>query len=366
MNRCDKCGKEHTKDTSFCLNCGSPLSNTGTPKRNTTRKGKKKIGIVASLVVVLLVAIVGYQVLKQKYSESAVRDNFLTALSQKDESTLKELIIPSNAQMKITKGSLNALFDLVDQNPSAFQEIKDALSNDSLTNGLFTIQTKGKVYGVVPRYVIEPSEYLIEASAVGDNTMILVDDQELGYIEKSGDTNEYGPFLPGVYQLKTITMVGTEKVEEEVQMTLSGAQMKKTLEFAKAEESKQQLQLATAQQKKDEEKKQTDEKNKEQQASEKVIVKEVIREVPVGGMYNYYLIPHSDYFHLTESDLFGLSKNELRLARNEIYARYGFVFESADLQNYFNTQAWYYPNPLYKGELSSVEKHNVDLIKSFE
>lgn len=366
MNRCSGCGKENTQDTAYCLNCGSPLATPGTPKRKMKRKSMKKFVVVASLVAILLGVFIGYQVLNQKYSEASVRDNFLTALSEKDESTLKELIRPSNEKMKITHGSLNALFKLLDQNPSVFQEIKDSLSNDSLTNGLFTIQSKGKAYGIVPRYVIEPSEYLIEAMAVGDNTMILVDDQEFGYIEKSGDTNEYGPLLPGVYQFKTITMVGTEKVEEEVEVTLSGAQTKKALQFAKAEESKQRLELEVAEQKKNEEQKEAEEKNKEQQASEKVVVKEVIREVPVGGMYNYFLIPYSDYMYLTESDLSGMTRNELRLARNEIYARYGFVFESADLQNYFNTQAWYYPDPSYKGELSSVEKHNVDLIKSYE
>ena len=94
-------------------------------------------------------------------------------------------------------------------------------------------------------------------------------------------TFEYGPFLPGVYQLRTITMVGNEKMEDEVQLMLSGAQTKKTLEFVKAEDSKQQL--AEAQRKKDEEKKRIDEKNKEQQYSQKVVIKEVIREVPVGG-----------------------------------------------------------------------------------
>ncbi|HJF34007.1 MAG TPA: YARHG domain-containing protein [Sporosarcina psychrophila] len=366
MNKCIECGENHAIDTSFCLNCGSSLTITGAPKRKPNRGKKKKIGIIASVSILLLLAVAGYQGLKQKHGEEAVIDRFLTALSQKDERTLKELIIPSDPRIKITHDSLIALFDLLDQNPSAFQEIKQSISNDSLTNTLFTMYKKGKVYGLVTRYVIDPSGYTIVASATGDKTIIFLNDQELGYIEKAGDTNEYGPFLPGVYQLRTITMVGNEKVEDEVKLILSGAQTKKTLEFVKAEDSKQLLQLAAAQKKKDEEKKQTDEMNKEQQASQKVVIKEVIQEVPVGGMYNYYIIPSSDYYTLSESDLNGLSKSNLRIARNEIYARHGFVFDSADLQNYFNNQAWYYPNSSYKGILSAVEKHNVDLIKSFE
>ena len=131
--------------------------------------------------------------------------------------------------------------------------------------------------------MIDPSGYTIAATAAGDKTIIFLNDSELGYLEKAGDTFEYGPFLPGVYQLRTITMVGNEKVEDEVKLMLSGAQTKKTLEFVKAEDMKQQLQLAVAQQKKDEEKKRMDEMNKEQQDSQKVVIKEVIREVPVGG-----------------------------------------------------------------------------------
>ena len=142
----------------FCFNCGSPLTSTDTTKRTSSRGKKKRIGIFASIAVLLLVAVVGYQAVKQKHGEEAVIDRFLTALSQKDERTLKELIIPSDPRIKITHDSLTALFDLLDQHPSAFLEIKQSISNDSLTNTLFSMQKKGKVYGLVTRYVIDPMD----------------------------------------------------------------------------------------------------------------------------------------------------------------------------------------------------------------
>lgn len=36
-----------------------------------------------------------------------------------------------------------------------------------------------------------------------------------------------------------------------------------------------------------------------------------------------------------------LSKTELRLMRNEIFARHGYIFKSADLRNHFSKQPWY-------------------------
>lgn len=43
---------------------------------------------------------------------------------------------------------------------------------------------------------------------------------------------------------------------------------------------------------------------------------------------------------LKKSDLEDLSKSELRLARNEIYARHGRRFQDQELQDYFDSQEW--------------------------
>ncbi|WP_257143997.1 YARHG domain-containing protein [Bacillus sp. AFS002410] len=79
-----------------------------------------------------------------------------------------------------------------------------------------------------------------------------------------------------------------------------------------------------------------------------------------------YIIPDSNLRKLTNEDLSKLTSSELRLARNEIYARHGFVFQSSDLTIYFTSKSWYSPNPAYNGALSDVEKYNLNLIKSKE
>ena len=54
-----------------------------------------------------------------------------------------------------------------------------------------------------------------------------------------------------------------------------------------------------------------------------------------------YILPTSNSAYLKESDLEGLTKEQIRLATNEIYARHGYIFEDQELQAYFEGKGWY-------------------------
>ena len=58
---------------------------------------------------------------------------------------------------------------------------------------------------------------------------------------------------------------------------------------------------------------------------------------------DYYIFPYSNSSLLTASDLYGMTNDQLRLARNEIYARHGYVFSDTKLQEHFANKPWYYP-----------------------
>jgi len=65
--------------------------------------------------------------------------------------------------------------------------------------------------------------------------------------------------------------------------------------------------------------------------------------------------------------LHGLSLNELRLLRNEIYARHGRQFQAEWLQQYFWQQPWYQTDENFKDEqLSGADKQNVETIVAYE
>jgi len=77
-----------------------------------------------------------------------------------------------------------------------------------------------------------------------------------------------------------------------------------------------------------------------------------------------------EYFEnktVTEQMLHGLSLHELRLLRNEIYARHGRMFHADWLQQYFSFQPWYAADENFKDEqLSGNDKVNVETIVQYE
>lgn len=84
-----------------------------------------------------------------------------------------------------------------------------------------------------------------------------------------------------------------------------------------------------------------------------------------------YVIPDSDTRKLKKSDLKGLSAWELRIARNEIYARHGRLFQDQELQDYFDEQDWYsgYIDPedfVDSKELTKLERRNAKFISEYE
>ena len=70
---------------------------------------------------------------------------------------------------------------------------------------------------------------------------------------------------------------------------------------------------------------------------------------------------------VTEEMLHGLSLHELRLLRNEIYARRGRQFKTEWLSQYFYSQPWYDPrDDSAEPVLSDTERKNVDTIVAYE
>ena len=76
----------------------------------------------------------------------------------------------------------------------------------------------------------------------------------------------------------------------------------------------------------------------------------------------------ASYRLLKDEDLENLSKDELQIMRNEIFARYGHIFRpGGKMEAYFKQQEWYsghYPN-VYDF-LTELEELNIELIRKFE
>jgi hypothetical protein len=82
------------------------------------------------------------------------------------------------------------------------------------------------------------------------------------------------------------------------------------------------------------------------------------------------IYPEGSTRYLSEYDLMGKSLWELKVMRNEIYARHHYIFKSDDLIDYFARQSWYTG---YDSDAKAVartfndyETQNIYLIRSYE
>ncbi|MEL7249583.1 MAG: YARHG domain-containing protein [Bacteroidota bacterium] len=64
------------------------------------------------------------------------------------------------------------------------------------------------------------------------------------------------------------------------------------------------------------------------------------------------------------------NKQELRVARNELFAWHGYDFRSEDMKAHFENQDWYQPTDITSlaimQQLSAIETHNIKLIEAIE
>jgi hypothetical protein len=70
---------------------------------------------------------------------------------------------------------------------------------------------------------------------------------------------------------------------------------------------------------------------------------------------------------VSQSDIAGLPRAELRRLRNTVYARHGRIFERMELQQYFDGRPWYKKRGDYTdNDLTPVDRDNINLIRAAE
>lgn len=84
-----------------------------------------------------------------------------------------------------------------------------------------------------------------------------------------------------------------------------------------------------------------------------------------------YIFPDSDSRYLSEEEVRSVEADKLRIARNEIFARHGYIFNDEELSQYFNSTSWYEGMLLadqfdMDALLNDFEKKNIELIERVE
>ncbi len=78
--------------------------------------------------------------------------------------------------------------------------------------------------------------------------------------------------------------------------------------------------------------------------------------------------PETSFVKLTLEELQSYSKQELKIMRNEIFARRGHIFiRGGAMESYFSKQNWYFKkHKIGEDDLSDIEKHNIKTILLLE
>lgn len=84
-----------------------------------------------------------------------------------------------------------------------------------------------------------------------------------------------------------------------------------------------------------------------------------------------YIFPDSNSRYLSEEEIRNIDEEKQRLARNEIFARHGYIFNDEELNQYFNSTSWYQgtvPSDQFDMDwvLNDFEKKNLELINLVE
>ncbi len=83
-----------------------------------------------------------------------------------------------------------------------------------------------------------------------------------------------------------------------------------------------------------------------------------------------YVLKNSSTAYLTDDDVKNLSSEELMYARNEIYARHGYIFQTESIRKHFESNSWYHGTETDAEkvilEFNDYEEKNLALIKSYE
>ncbi|MCW9130622.1 YARHG domain-containing protein [Bacillus paramycoides] len=412
MNVCTKCGTQFEDGVQFCQNCGTKR---GRPVVQKQKMGKgTKIGII---LLVLFVIVMGglYMYGGSYYSQSAQVDRMITVLQERNGEQLAEMVTTDDPAVIVTRESLAPLFSYIKENPSYVNELKGYMKQgqkqgEGIERVDFSLTKDGKYFFLFDRYKLKAKTYYATLLTNEKDTFLKVNGKELDKTNDKKFEKQYGPFLPGVqlfqseYKNEYVKLSREEKVvlmkqsqnNVTVDLTLQGQYItvqtnapgatlyvnQKPVTTLTGEEitwgpistdgsatiylerngengrEMTKVETVTALS--------TYSLPFQKEGAEKTVIYNVTPPVTTQYVYNGFIFPDSDIRKLTSADLGYLTKEQLKIARNEIYARHGHIFQTKDMQTYFSKQSWYRENPYFTGALTNIESYNVELIKSRE
>lgn len=357
---CSNCGEKVTEAMNHCPNCGKPLPKpdnskdftyiTGSAKKSVPGKKRSK-----EYMECLYGITQGVDIL---YLAGAIEAEFADVeIEERPESVL--ILREEEIYLASPKGTKAKKYSSSDELPDKLKSLADTLAKKN-----------GSCVEIYADYIkfLNPQGEEILTKYQNRQSVPEKQKEHSGTIHMYDEPMPYKPGNPRRYE-KLIIKIGIAAV---ICVAVISVYLMKRTEPVQDENQKETT-VSTQQNQQNEKRKQTVDNTgvPDKKAEEnKTNVKEA--ETPESGNTDY-IFSDSSKRYLKEEELRALTKDQLSIARNEIFARLGRKFSTEKLDQYFRSKEWYVP--LYepdefdaKGDsvLNIYEKANVTLISEYE
>lgn len=281
MKFCKNCGQPLKDGVAFCAECGSsidekkgtrneikqsnnkstdktPISQKPEPKKPLFKSKKSKLTAIIAIIIGIILFASYYTINKVMMSPEAVSNRFIEALTEKDVNTVRKYINEGQLEMDATKEDTETFLAFLKERPKMITTISKQLKKDAHmykssgnhlpasssgdSETLASLTKDGKKWLIFDRYVVRISPVYLEVDSTEEKTNIFVGKNEAGLVG-SDKSKTFGPFLPGVYDVKAVVDGKYGKVESVQEIDFS--QMDGTEAYASFDFSNHYLDIYT-------------------------------------------------------------------------------------------------------------------------
>lgn len=352
--KCKVCGVILEPEVSFCTQCGTPVfanevkaSTTKEKNKHQGGKGGKIIIVVLTLIVVALIAFVGYYFANQSgVFDHGKKEPTNSESTEDDEPIYEEVKVTETVSEEATK-------------PEEPEE--PAVTADPAVTDVeaIVLQIRDKYNRIVNG--ISSNSY--DITVVAEGAIAYSEQNEIKAIVVKKDYEGYGYARYYYYDGDKLVFAYYEGSDSH-RLYFDEERLIRWRYCADAEDISNAINYDL------ENTSEYDWREKDTLAESKKLLFAWKNACANEISTQEYILVGSNSRYILKSELQEFTAEQCRLARNEIYARHGRRFEDESLRDYFNSKSWYTPtidpNEFEESLLNPYEIANRDLIVEYE
>ncbi|GAA5415795.1 hypothetical protein Pryu01_00827 [Paraliobacillus ryukyuensis] len=241
---CKECGHELKSKANFCPECGTSVQQTTQVHRDNTiskesakqslvsrikRLSRKQKVIGSSVIAAIILLIVTYQIGATLTDKDRLINRFEQALADQDAKAMADLLTAGDKRLEITEENLSEFMKYTEETPSSQQYFTEDLraqasvyesGNTPESSRVFSLKQDGKTALIYDHYTIEVMPFYFEVRTNMKDVHLMLNNEALAVSDAEAYTKEFGPFLPGNYQVSASYENDYAVLENNVQLQL--------------------------------------------------------------------------------------------------------------------------------------------------